>query len=129
MLKLSKFWPSQALNQMLILFKTQTWITILKIFQFSFETFLFSIWCSCLDSNIQQIGCGEWGWIKDERNIKPRWTTMPQVSKACQELISCECQKQCSSRCKCIKSGLNCTQLCVCEGGCYKNYKFLAVYK
>ena len=71
---------------------------------------LFSIWCSCLDSNIQKVGYKEWGWITNKENIKPRWTTIPQASKACQELISCRCQKHCSSRYKCIKYGWNYTQ-------------------
>ena len=41
---------------------------------------------SCLDSNIQQVGHDDWEWITDEGNIKPRWATIPQASKACQEL-------------------------------------------
>ena len=58
----------------------------------SFDTLLFSIWCSCLDMNTQQVGYEDWGWITDEENIKPRWTTVPHVLKGCQELISCGCK-------------------------------------
>ena len=49
----------------------------------TFETFLSRIWCGCLDSNIQQVGYDHWGWITGEGNIKPRWTAIPQASKAC----------------------------------------------
>ena len=48
--------------------------------------------------------------MTNEGNIKPGWTTIPQASRACQELILYRSQKQCSLLCKCIKSGWNCTQ-------------------
>ena len=76
MLKLSKFWPSHALNQILIPLKTQTWITFLKIFQSkflsSFENFYLAYGVVALIRDMQQVGYCEWGWITDEGNIKPR---------------------------------------------------------
>ena len=51
--------------------------------------------------------------------------------EACQEypvhdtvswhLASAKRNAVCSVRCKCKKSGLACTQLCVCNGGCSRN--------
>ena len=54
------------------------------------------------------------GWQKIEDTWKPVWMTIPEVSKACQELIKCS-QKQECTRCKCVKYGLECTPLCKCK--------------
>ena len=63
-----------------------------------------------------------WGWIKtDDGLYEPHWTTLPEASKTCYELISCGCKKGCRSRCKCKKASLKCTALCVCEGECSTN--------
>ena len=45
--------------------------------------------------------------------------TLPEASKACQELVKCGCTQQCTKgRCKCRKSNLTCIELCHCKGGC-----------
>ena len=49
----------------------------------------------------------EWGWIKsDFGSWKPLWTTIPQASKVCQELLrsGCNPEKGCVGRCKCVKA-------------------------
>ena len=63
-----------------------------------------------------------WGWIKtDDGLYQPNWTTLPEASKTCYELISCGCKKGCRNRCKCKKAALKCTALCWCEGECPRN--------
>ena len=63
-----------------------------------------------------------WGWIKtNDKLYEPHWTTLPEASKTCYELVSCGCKKGCRSRCKCKKAALKCTALCVCEGECSTN--------
>lgn len=64
-----------------------------------------------------------WGWKQDEdENIWiPNWTTLPEASKACPELIKCKCQVACSGRCKCCKANLPCTKLCLCGGNCERD--------
>ncbi len=60
-----------------------------------------------------------WGWTKTEDGLyEPIWTMLPEASKACYELLSCKCKKDCLTRCKCKKAELECTALCACEGEC-----------
>ncbi len=63
-----------------------------------------------------------WGWIKTEGLYEPYWTTLPEASKTCYELVSCGCKKGCVKNCKCKKAGLQCTALCQCEGECTINW-------
>ena len=61
----------------------------------------------------------DWGWVKTTDGMyEPHWTTLPQASKSCFELISCGCKSGCSKRCRCKKAALQCTGLCFCEGEC-----------
>lgn len=47
---------------------------------------------------------------KQMGSINPlTWTTLPEASKSCYELISCGCKKGCVKRCKCKKAALQCT--------------------
>ena len=63
-----------------------------------------------------------WGWerVTNESSWTPRWTTLPEASKACEELVKCMCKKSCSNRCSCVKASLKCTQLCFCSGQCVR---------
>ena len=61
-----------------------------------------------------------WGWIKTDELYEPHWTTLPEASKSCYELVSCGCKKGCVG-CKCKKAALQCTALCHCEGECTRN--------
>jgi len=60
-----------------------------------------------------------WGWTKTDGGLyEPHWTTLPEASKTCYELICCGCKKGCRTNCKCKRAGLQCTALCKCEGEC-----------
>jgi len=64
----------------------------------------------------------DWGWVKtSEQMYEPHWTTLPEASKVCLELVSCKYQKGCTKKCKCKKAKLECTQLCACDGECSQN--------
>lgn len=77
-----------------------------------------NIWTNCLMKNPQTYDPCQWGWKKDDSTtFKPLWITRPDVSKHCQELVSCKCKERCT-QCRCTKSGLRCTLLCACEGYC-----------
>ena len=54
----------------------------------------------------------------DDGPYTPLWTTLPEASKTCYELVSCGCKKGYRNRCKCKKASLQCTGLCFCEGEC-----------
>ena len=60
----------------------------------------------------------EWGWTMDDGIWRPFWTTLPDVTKSCQELVRCGCKKGCQGRCSCTKAGLCCTALCICTDDC-----------
>ncbi len=64
---------------------------------------------------------GNWGWQKNATQMwEPYWTSLPEASKACQQLIRCGCdpEKGCASHCKCVRNELKCTALCKCGGNC-----------
>ena len=78
------------------------------------------VWCNF--EKLQNLPSpGEWGWDKVDRGYSPVWSTLPDVWKSVQELISCTCKKGCKSRCKCVKEGLKCCALCDCEGDCVED--------
>lgn len=59
------------------------------------------------------------GWKKKvEGGWEISWTTLPEASQACRELIRCGCKKGCTRQCQCKKAALQCTALCVCGGIC-----------
>ena len=60
----------------------------------------------------------EWGWTMDDGIWKPVWTTIPDVTKSCQELLKRGCKKGCQGRYSCTKAGLRCTALCTCTDDC-----------
>ena len=64
----------------------------------------------------------EWGWNKNENGgWKIYWTTLPEATQACRELLRCGCKKGCMGLCKCLKAGLQCTALCYCGGLCARS--------
>ena len=64
----------------------------------------------------------EWGWNRNENGgWKIYWTTLPEVTQACRELLRCGCKKGCMGLCKCLKAGLQCTALCYCGGLCARS--------
>ena len=61
----------------------------------------------------------DWGWHRsDDGPYTPLWTTLPEASNTCYELVSCGCKKGYRNRCKYKKASLQCTGLCFCEGEC-----------
>lgn len=56
------------------------------------------------------------GWKRDDSGLQPILMSLSPIPESCLEMISCTCQKQClTRRCKCRKSGLRCTAMCVCK--------------
>lgn len=76
------------------------------------------IWVQMLLRNPAMPSPSEWGWTKLSDNWIPLWSTLPEASKCCQELIKCSCKALCRGRCKCCKANLPCTQLCLYNGQC-----------
>ncbi len=77
------------------------------------------VWGQTLLSEPELPSPSDWGWIRTEKgHFVPHWTSLPEASKTCYELISCKCKKGCKKRCKCKKASLKCTALCLCEGQC-----------
>ena len=59
----------------------------------------------------------DWGWVSTSTGgWEVKWTTLPEASKACRELLRCCCKKWCRGKCKCVKAQLQCTALCLCGG-------------
>ena len=65
----------------------------------------------------------EWGWKIVDGNFIPHWTDLPDATVACRQLIKCSCnpEKGCKGRCKCVTSGFLCTELCKCRGECERD--------
>lgn len=60
-----------------------------------------------------------WGWTRANNGTwEVVWSTLPEASKVCQELLRCGCLKGCRANCKCTKAFLTCTALCKCGGSC-----------
>ena len=60
----------------------------------------------------------DWEWQKNSAGWQPLWTTLPETSESCRELIHCNCKKGCRGKCKCLKAALKCTPLCASSGTC-----------
>ena len=58
----------------------------------------------------------DWGWTKETSGWPSLWTTLPQVSKSCHELIHRDSMKGCIGRSNCAKAALKCTASCACSG-------------
>ena len=67
--------------------------------------------------------CSDWGWEWNTRTNHwvPFWTDLVDVSHACSLLLHCGCVVACRGSCKCHRTGLRCSTLCKCEGGCTNN--------
>ena len=78
------------------------------------------IWGQTLKSQQDIPDATEWGWERCQGRLTPKWTTLPEASKVCQELINCKCKKACRGLCKCSKASLSCTSLCYCGGACHQ---------
>ena len=64
----------------------------------------------------------DWNWIRKEQSgWEVCWTTLPEATKACRELLRCGCKKSCRGQFKCLKAELQCTALCHFGGLCSEN--------
>jgi hypothetical protein len=63
----------------------------------------------------------EWGWVQSDNGWDIYWTTLPEATQACRQLLRCGCKKGCRGQCKCMKNALQCTALCFCGGQCARD--------
>lgn len=77
------------------------------------------IWCTSENSQQNAPNPEDWGWTKKLNNESwvPAWNTLPIASKACTELVKCNCKSQrgCTGKCACKNARWNCTELCKCQ--------------
>lgn len=59
-----------------------------------------------------------WGQVDNVHVWSLLWLTVPELFKACQDLIKCTCKGDCSN-CKCGKANLKCSPLCNCNCNSY----------
>ena len=78
------------------------------------------VWGKALDPVQNLPSPTHWGWTEEREGFIPKWTTLPEASKACQELVHCGCKKACRGLCKCSRANLSCTSLCYCGGACHQ---------
>ena len=72
------------------------------------------IWGQATVSNPETDSPANWGWSQKDDTWQICWTALPPIATSCQELTKCSCKKGCNRRCKCFRSGLECTALCSC---------------
>ena len=72
------------------------------------------IWTTCTHAQQVVPSPQAFGWTKESTSWTPVWITIPEVSKACSQLIKCSCKGNCSN-CKCGKANLVCSPLCNCK--------------
>ena len=75
-------------------------------------------WACALQTEPELPSPSDWGWQKLTDKWEPKWSSLQPLSNSCSELISCQCKKGCTKRCKCHKACLPCTALCYCDGTC-----------
>lgn len=81
------------------------------------------IWGQALTGNPTLPSPEVWGWKRNEKDslLVPYWSSLPEASKGCSELIKCGCKSSCIKRWySCVKANLRCTHLCFCSGQCYR---------
>ena len=74
------------------------------------------IWTSSTNTQQALPSPRDYGWMKEPGTSTwvPVWMTIPEVSRACRELIKCCCKGACTT-CKCTKANLPCSPLCKCK--------------
>ena len=77
-----------------------------------------SIWATSTEAQQEVPSPAEFAWEKVASGWVPVWLTVPELSKACQELIKCSRKCDCSS-CKCGKAQLKRSPLCNCKCNSY----------
>ena len=77
-----------------------------------------SIWVTSTEAQQMIPSPVDYGWVQVDNVWNPLWLTVPELSKACQDLIKCTCKGDCSN-CKCGKANLKCSPLCNCNRNSY----------
>jgi len=77
------------------------------------------IWKDCLSATAEIRVPTDWGWkVAADDAFVPLWSSIPNVSSHCRELVRCACRTACRN-CKCRRNELPCTKLCACDGHCF----------
>ena len=77
--------------------------------------YMSGVWGQCLILNQNLPSPSDWGWTTNSsQQWTPAWTSLPTAAQSGEELIRCSC-KTCDVKCKCIRAGLRCTELCSCR--------------
>ena len=81
------------------------------------------VWEQSIVANQVLPDAEEWGWKMVDGKLVPHWTDLPDATIASRQLIKCSCnpEKGCKGRCKCVQSDLPCTELCKCKGDCERD--------
>ncbi|GFS26659.1 hypothetical protein ElyMa_007060900 [Elysia marginata] len=76
------------------------------------------IWTKSTQAQFDLPSAQDFAWRQSEDSWKPLWMTVPEVSKACSQLVKCACKDACSV-CKCAKASPKCSLLgkCACTRG------------
>ena len=69
------------------------------------------VWGQTLVTQQELPSPADWGWERTTQGWIPKWTDLPEVSKACYQLIYCGCKKACRRLCKCLQASLKCSLL------------------
>ena len=78
-------------------------------------------WVACLSATGPTYDPTRWGWIMDDDgSYASHWSSIPDISQHCSELLRCSCKKACKN-CKCKRNGLRCTKLCAFDELCYEH--------
>ena len=73
-------------------------------------------WNRCLLARLQLPSAAGNGWKLKDGQLEIVWTTRPSAPESLLEYVNCKCQSGCKTkRCGCLKSGLQCTDLCRCK--------------
>lgn len=68
----------------------------------------------------------EYGWMEQNKMLKPVMTTMSAAPENIMKMIYCRCKTNCGAHCGCRKSGLHCTDICEnCKGQSCSNVTIL----
>lgn len=61
--------------------------------------------------NVNNLQPTDWGW-KYENKLIPICTDRPVAPDHILRMVSCGCKTGCGKKCKCRKTGLNCSEMC-----------------
>lgn len=75
-------------------------------------------WKQCLSPLLQLPQVEGNGWKLDgEGRLEISWMTNPSAPESLIEFVKCSCKTGCKSkRCSCVKSNVQCTEVCSCNG-------------